>query len=95
MKLSECFKFLKLESVRRKNANELPPSEQYFSIIQLIDSDNCPVKFMCFDNEISSSVVKDINNGALVPYQDVLVDFELNSNEKGWSVKLIRILSKF
>ena len=56
MKLSEEFKFLNVQSVKRKNVEGLKPEEQYFYIINLLDKENNPVKFYSFDNSLNTEI---------------------------------------
>lgn len=91
MKLSEDFKFLNLKTVKRKNAEELKPEEQFFYIINLLDSDNNLVKFYSFDYSLNSSLINAINDGALKGLQDCLVHFELSFDNNIWNVRLENI----
>ena len=91
MKLSDDFKFLSLQAVKRKNAEELPANEQFFYIINLLDRENNPVKFYSFDNNINAQLIKSINSQELKGLQDCLVHFELLFSNNNWNVKLINI----
>ena len=91
MKLSDDFKFLSLQAVKRKNAEELKAEEQFFYIINLLDKENNPVKFYSFDNSINAQLIKSINSQELKGLQDCLVHFELVFSNNNWSVKLINI----
>ena len=91
MKLSDDFKFLSLQAVKRKNAEELKDTEKYFYIINLLDKENNPVKFYSFDNDINNRLVKSINTQELKGLQDCLVHFELFFSNNNWNVKLINI----
>ena len=91
MKLSDDFKFLSLQAVKRKNAEELKDTEKYFYIINLLDKENNPVKFYSFDNDINNRLVKSINTQELKGLQDCLVHFELLFSNNNWNVKLINI----
>ncbi len=91
MKISDDFKFLSLQAVKRKNTEELKPEEQFFYIINLLDKENNPVKFYSFDNNINSQLIKSINSGELKGLQDCLVHFELLFSNNNWNVKLINI----
>ena len=91
MKLSDDFKFLSLQAVKRKNAEELKAEEQFFYIINLLDKENNPVKFCSFDNSINAQLIKSINSQELKGLQDCLVHFELVFSNNNWNVKLINI----
>lgn len=91
MKLSEDFKFLNLNAVKRKNAEELKPEEQFFYIVNLLDGDNNPVRFYSFDNSLNTSLIKAINDGTLKGLQDCLVHFELVFANNNWNVRLENI----
>ena len=91
MKLSDDFKFLSLQAVKRKNAEELKAEEQFFYIINLLDKENNPVKFYSFDNSINAQLIKSINSQELKGLQDCLVHFELVFSNNNWNVKLINI----
>lgn len=91
MKLTDDFKFLSLQAVKRRNAEELPANEQFFYIINLLDRDNNPVKFYSFDSNINDQLVKSINSQKLKGLQDCLVHFELLFSNNMWNVRLINI----
>lgn len=91
MKISDDFKFLSLQAVKRKNAEELKDTEKFFYIINLLDKENNPVKFYSFDNDINAQLVKSINTQELKGLQDCLVHFELVFSNNNWNVRLINI----
>lgn len=91
MILSDEFKFLSLQAVKRKNSEELKDTEKFFYIINLLDRENNPVKFYSFDNDINAQLVKSINTQELKGLQDCLVHFELLFSNNNWNVRLINI----
>lgn len=91
MKLSEDFKFLNLQAIKRKNAEELSANEQFFYIINLLDKENNPVKFYSFDNNVNAQLIKSINTQELKGLQDCLVHFELLFSNNNWNVKFLNI----
>ncbi len=91
MKLSEDFKFLNLNAIRRKDAEKLKPEEQFFYTVNLLDHDNNPVRFFSFDNAVNISLIKAINEGKLKGLQDCLVHFELAFSNNNWVVRLLNI----
>lgn len=95
MKLRDEFKFLNVNSVKRKNVEELKPEEQYFYIVNLLDKENNPVKFFSFDNNLNNDLTKGIQTGKIKGLQDVLVDFELIFNNNNWNVKLDNLTFKY
>lgn len=95
MKLSEEFKFLNVQSVKRKNVEGLKPEEQYFYIINLLDKENNPVKFYSFDNSLNTEITKNIQAQALKGLQNCLVDFELAFNNNNWNVRLEDLKIKY
>ena len=82
MKVSQEFKFLKIQSLQRKD------NTGYFYIINLLDLDNNPVRLYSFDNDVNNQLTKDINEGKLKSLQNILLDLDLTQNDKGWNVKL-------
>lgn len=91
MKISEDFKFLSLQAIKRKNAEELKADEQFFYIINLLDKENNPVKFYSFNNDINNQLIKSINSQELKGLQDCLVHFELLFSNNNWNVRLLNI----
>lgn len=91
MKISDNFKFLSLQAVKRKNSEELKDTEKFFYIINLLDKENNPVKFYSFDNDINAQLIKSINTQELKGLQDCLVHFELVFSNNNWNVRLINI----
>ena len=46
MDFIEEFKYLNLELMKKKNANELPEDERNFIILNLLDKNNNPCRFL-------------------------------------------------
>lgn len=91
MKISEEFKFLNLNAIKRKNAEELDPKDQFFYTINFLDVDNNPVKFFSFDNALNNTLIKAINEQKLKGLQDCLVHIELAYVNNGWVVRLLGV----
>lgn len=89
MKISQEFKFLKIESLTRKDNSGV------FYIIRLIDTDNNPVRLFSFNNNINAEFTKNINEGKLKLFQNILIDLDISQNEKGWNVKLNNFSLKY
>lgn len=88
MKLEKEFKFLNLQSVRRKEAEKYKPEEQFFCIVNFLDDTNNPVRFFSFNADMNSNLIYAVQNGKLVGLQDCLVNFELNCTNGNWNVSL-------
>lgn len=95
MKLKDEFKFLKIDSIRRKNAEELSADEQYFYILNVLDKENNPVRFFSFNNELNNQLTKDIQNGNIKGLQNCLIDFELKFTNNNWNVSLDNITFQY
>ena len=87
MEFQDNFKFLKLEQMQRKNAEELKESERTFFIIHLLDKDNNACRFFIFNKDLMNKVV----NLGLVGLQDILVTAKVSFNNNNWQVNLIDI----
>ena len=87
MKYTENFKFLNIQVVKKRNASELEENERNFLIINLLDENMNPCKFLVFDKEI---IVKALNSHYL-GLQDLEISFELLFSNDNWHVKLIDI----
>ena len=87
MEFKEYFKFLKLEKVKRKNAEELNESERYFYTIQLLDSENNPCRFLIFNKDLINKVV----SLQLVGLQDIVCYIKVSYSNDKWQVNLIDI----
>lgn len=95
MKLKDEFKFLKIDSIRRKNAEDLAPDEQYFYVVNVLDKENNPVRFFSFDNKLNSQLTKDIQSGKIKGLQNCLIDFELKFTNDKWNVTLDNITFQY
>lgn len=92
MVLEEDFKFLNLQSVRRKEAEKYKAEEQYFYILNFLDNDNNPVRFFSFNADLNNNLTYAIQNKLLVGLQNCLVKFDLNCNNGNWNVALKDVL---
>lgn len=95
MKLKDEFKFLKIDSIRRKNAEELSADEQYFYILNVLDKENNPVRFFSFNNELNNQLTKDIQSGNVKGLQNCLIDFELKFTNNNWNVSLENVTFQY
>ena len=95
MKLKDEFKFLKIDSIRRKNAEELSADEQYFYILNVLDKENNPVRFVSFNNELNNQLTKDIQSGNVKGLQNCLIDFELKFTNNNWNVSLENVTFQY
>ena len=95
MKLKDEFKFLKIDSIRRKNAEDLAADEQYFYVVNVLDKENNPVRFFSFDNKLNSQLTKDIQSGKIKGLQNCLIDFELKFTNDKWNVTLDNITFQY
>ena len=88
MEFTQDFKFLKFESVKRKNAEELAEDERYFVILSCLDTENNPVRFMIFDYEL----VKSIQANKIASLQDITLSLKLVFSNNIWNVRVLDIL---
>ena len=98
MKLKDEFTFLKIDSIRKKNAEEIPADEQYFYVVNVLDKEDNPVKFSSFDNKLNSQLINDIQSGKVKLLQNCLIDFELiftNKKDNKWNVILNNITFQY
>lgn len=95
MKLKDEFKFLKINSLKRKNVEGLAPDEQYFYVVNVLDKENNPVRFFSFDNKLNSQLTKDIQGGKVKGLQNCLIDFELKFTNDKWNVTLDNITFQY
>lgn len=95
MKLKDEFKFLKIDSIRRKNAEDLSADEQYFYILNVLDKENNPVRFFSFNNELNNQLTKDIQSGNVKGLQNCLIDFELKFTNNNWNVSLENVTFQY
>ena len=82
MKISQEFKFLKVESLKRKDSGDT------FYIVRLIDEDCNPIRLFSFNESVNTQLTKDINEGKLKQYQNILFDLYLSQSDKGWNVRI-------
>ena len=87
MDFIEEFKYLNLELMKKKNANELPEDERNFIILNLLDKNNNPCRFFVFDKE----VMKKILTSNFVGLQLLNVSFKLLYSNNSWNVRLVDI----
>lgn len=87
MDFIEEFKYLNLELMKKKNANELPEDERNFIILNLLDKNNNPCRFFVFDKE----VMKKILTSNFVGLQVLNVSFKLLYSNNTWNVRLVDI----
>ena len=95
MKLNDEFKFLKIDSIKRKNAEELPADEQYFYVLNVLDKENNPVRFFSFDSKLNNQLTKDIQSGNVKGLQNCLIDFELKFTNNNWNVSLENVTFQY
>lgn len=86
MEYEEEFKFLNLEIVKRKNAEELKEEDRQFIKLNLLDKNYNPCVFFVFNKE----VMKKLLNMELVGLQILEIHFELVYT-KSWNVRLVDI----
>lgn len=87
MELQDYFKFLKLEQIKRKNAEELPEGEKYFYTIHLLDYDNNPCRFFIFNKDLIDKIL----NLKLVGLQDVQCHLSVKYSSDAWRVNLLDV----
>lgn len=87
MDYNEEFKFLNLELMKKKNANELPEDEKNFLILNLLDKNNNPCRFFVFNVD----VMKKILSSSYVGLQILNVSFKLQFTNNNWNVRLVDI----
>jgi len=95
MQISQEFKFLKVQSLKRKNLEGVSPENQFFYVLNLLDTEMNPIKIYSFESNVNTELTKSINEGKLKPYQNILIDFDLTQNDKGWGVKLNNFTLKY
>lgn len=79
MKYCEKFKFLNMQLNKRKNDDQ-----KYYLVVNLLDNENNPCKFFCFNDSAISTITSRTINGL----QDVTVDFDLTYSQNSWNVRL-------
>lgn len=87
MEFQENFKFLNVQAINKKNADDLPDDEKIFLKLNALDKTNNPCSFMIFDKNIIKKIL--IN-----PYSsliDISIIFDLVYANDKWNVKLVDI----
>ena len=87
MEYQEYFKFLNFELMNRKNAENLPENEKKFLILNILDKNNNPCKFVIFNKDLVSKVIA-LNPQGL---QDILVTFKIEYSNNLWNVRPLDI----
>ncbi len=87
MEYVEEFKFLNLEVMKKKNANELKEEEKNFLIINLLDKNNNPCRFFVF----ATDIMKKILTSNYVGLQVLQVCFKVQFINNNWAVRLVDI----
>lgn len=87
MEYQEEFKFLKLEVMQRKNAEQLKEDERNFLVIRLLDKNNNPCRFFVFNKDVMKKVLA----ANYVGLQLLNIKFEVVYNNENWSVRLVAI----
>ena len=87
MEFKSNFKFLNLQVMQRKNANELPEDEKNYLIINLLDNGNNPCRFFIFNKDL----MKKILSTSYLGLQELEIAFELNYSKDAWHVKVVDI----
>ena len=85
MEYQEEFKFLSLESIKRKNAEELKEDEKYFLKLNLLDKNYNPCSFMVFNKDL----IKKLLTIQFAGLQLLTVTFDLVYTNNSWNVKLV------
>jgi len=88
MKCSNNFKFLNLQEIKRKNADELKEGEKTFIKLNLLDEGNNPCAFMVFDKEIKEGLL----NNPITSLADICVNFDLTYNNNIWNVRVLDLI---
>ncbi len=87
MEYQEEFKFLNVQVVRRKNADELKEEDRNFLIINLLDNKNNPCRFFIFDKNVMEKVL----SSSYVGLQVLYITFDVVYNNQNWAVKLVDV----
>ncbi len=87
MEFQTNFKILKINEIKRKNADNLPEAERSFFKVDLLDNQNNPCSMMIFGKEKLEKITK----LQLKPLQDVVIAFRLVYNNNNWNVSFIDI----
>ena len=89
MEFQENFKFLNFELMNRKNAESLPEDERKFIILNILDKNNNPCKFIIFNKDL----VKKFYSLGLQGLQDIKILFKLEYSNNMWNVRPLDINS--
>ncbi len=87
MEFQENFKFLNVQAINKKNANDLPDDEKIFLKLNALDKTNNPCSFMVFDKNIIRKILNNPHSSLV----DISVIFDLVYVNDKWNVKLVDI----
>lgn len=87
MEFQEKFKFLNLQVIKKKNAEELPEDEKSFLKLNVLDKTNTPCAFMVFDK----NVMKKILSSSYTSLSELSIVFDLTYTNDIWRVKLVDV----
>lgn len=90
MKYQENFKFLNLQVIQKKNAEELKEDERSFIKLNVLDADNNPCSFMLFNKDIMTKVL----SNPIASLADVSVIFDLVYSNDRWNVRVVSVIGK-
>lgn len=85
MEYQEEFKFLGLESIKRKNSENLNEEEKYFFKLNLLDKKYNPCSFLVFNKDL----IKKLRNTQFAGLQLLTITFDLIYTNNNWNVKLV------
>ena len=86
MEQSSNFKFLNMQEISRKNANELKEEERTFLKINLLDYENNPCSFMIFGDK--KQKILDMNLQSL---EDLVITYRIFYSNNKWNVSFIDV----
>ena len=81
MKFQEVFRYLKVDEMNRKDNGNA------FMVLHVLDPDSNPSRFFIFNTDIMNKF-RSMNPSNL---QELVIDFNVISNDKGWNVSLLDI----
>lgn len=84
MEQSSNFKFLNMQEISRKNANELKEEEKTFLKINLLDYENNPCSFMIFGDKKQK-----ILNMNLQSLEDLVITYRISYSNNKWNVNFV------
>lgn len=87
MEYTEEFKFLNLELMQRKNAQELKEEDRNFLVIQLLDPKNNPCRFFVFNKDLMKKMLSTTYAGL----QLLKVTFDVVYSNNTWNVRVVDI----